>query len=84
MELYNTLSGFKKFSPLKWVKYILPKMCNNCNICYKKLYNNFEYFLCMECKNVYHYKCMNTWFNENENLPCPLCRCNDKWHYFGS
>ena len=83
MELRDTLDN-RKFVPFEWCKYILPKLFKKCTICYHKLYKSNKHFICFECKNVYHFNCIENWFNQNEYLPCPNCRCNKKWSCFGS
>lgn len=49
---------------------------NNCGICYENtntIFNN-NIYQCYCCKNIFHIKCIQNWFNYN--YKCPYC-CND-------
>ncbi len=46
------------------------KMPNNCVICHEE-YNLKSIVYITDCCHIYHYDCLNKWFNIKEI--CPLC-----------
>ncbi len=47
---------------------------HDCPICLDKLESN-EYYRKLPCSHLYHKKCIDKWFKEN-NTTCPVCRLN--------
>ncbi len=52
-----------------------------CSICINDTIENEKNMFCTVCRHVYHYQCINEWFNEqhSKNIKiksCPLCRNN--------
>jgi len=53
---------------------VVDNKCNNiCSICLEE-YKEEELLIKLKCNHMYHKKCLEPWFNNNNNS-CPLCRC---------
>ena len=48
------------------------KKNNTCVICLKSINNKNK--ITTRCNHNFHYNCINSWCNINDN--CPLCRCS--------
>lgn len=64
--LFNTNFTNKPISNI-----IIPKMEDNCPICFCKVkdFTGTSLVYCNDCKNVYHHGCYKEWMK-----PCPICR----------
>lgn len=54
-----------------------PKNKNiDCNICIS-LVESTELIRQLNCKHIFHKKCIDTWFIkcDEDNIHCPMCRC---------
>ncbi len=47
---------------------------HECPICLEE-FNKNEYYRKLPCTHLYHKKCIDKWFKEN-NTTCPICRSN--------
>ena len=80
----DNIFGKYQFAPITWCRFVLPKKFSKCVICFKSLFTECNCFLCLQCNNVYHKTCIEKWYDQNNNLVCPMCRQGDKFHYFGN
>lgn len=49
---------------------------NDCPICYNQTNKGIN---CPTCKNCFHIKCLNNWFEKIEIKKCPICQ-SDYWN----
>ena len=46
---------------------------NECNICFEKFEMN-QFKRTLECKHIFHKKCIDKWVNKYKKHSCPNCR----------
>jgi hypothetical protein len=75
----NTTSNTKGKEKVEEDKIIVDKD-DMCSICFE-VFGDEEILSCKtQCKNSFHYSCINEWLNVNTKKTCPLCRtewCGD-------
>ena len=65
----NDKQKIKKLS----YKKVKDKFCDlNCPICLDE-FKKTEYYRILDCKHVFHKKCIDRWFKKDKN-DCPMCR----------
>ena len=73
---FNNLKMFvNEFKPILYSENFNEFSCL-CTICLENFIDNVE-VIKLECKHLYHYKCLNDWLSKNQRmLKCP--NCNNK------
>ncbi|VVU94447.1 Ring finger domain [seawater metagenome] len=68
--------GFNEINVIETIKKTKEKKNKylemECSICTEKIINEEKEVIILECKHVFHQKCLNTWKTINQS--CPLCR----------